>query len=92
MKLIELIRNLDALDEQSTIYTSWPWLDASEAISAHQPDAGGIPAEAERLNLQYFLEVFVARDFIEDWAKNCVTAPTLEQKCARLIEYATNDS
>ena len=47
---------------------------------------------AERLNLKYFLEVFIARDFIESWTANCDTQPTLQQKCARLIEYAANDA
>jgi hypothetical protein len=37
MKLIELIRNLDAPDEQSTIYASQPWSDTSEAIAAYEP-------------------------------------------------------
>jgi hypothetical protein len=47
---------------------------------AYEPEAGGGPANAERLNLKYFLEVFVARDFIESWTANCDTQPTLQQK------------
>ena len=92
MKLIELIRDLDALDEQCTIYASQPWTETSEAIAAHEPEAGGTPNEAERLGLKYFLEVFIAREFIEGWMANYDTQPTLRQKCARLIEYATNDA
>ena len=92
MKLIELIRNLDALDERSTIYASQPLSDTSEAIADYEPEAGGIPAEAKRLGLKYFLEVFIARDFIEGWAAKCDTQPTLQQKCAKLIPYAVNDA
>jgi hypothetical protein len=91
MKFIELIRNLDALNEQSTIYASQPWSDASEAIAAYEPEAGGIPAEAERLGLKYFLEVFIARNLIKDWTANCDTPSTTQRTCARLIEYAAND-
>jgi hypothetical protein len=91
MKLIELVRDLNAVDERSAIYASQPWAETSEAIVAHEPEAGGMPAEAERLGLKYFLEVFIARDFIEDWAANCDTQPTLQQKSARLIEYAAID-
>lgn len=58
MKLIELVRDLDALDERSTIYASQPWSDTSEAIAAYEREAVGMPAEAERLKLTYFLEVF----------------------------------
>jgi hypothetical protein len=92
MKLIELVRDLDALDKRGTIYASQPWSEASEAIVAYEPEAGGMPAEAEHLQLKYFLEVFIARDFIEGWIANCRTPPTLEQKCAGLIEYAANDA
>jgi hypothetical protein len=92
MKLIELVRDLDALDERSTIYASQPWAETSEAIVAYEPEAGGMPAEAQPLGLKYFLEVFIARDFIKGWAANCDTQPTLQQKCARLIAYAVSDT
>jgi hypothetical protein len=36
-----------------------------------------MPPEAEWLNLKYFLEVFIARNFIEDWTANCDAQPTL---------------
>jgi hypothetical protein len=91
MKLIQLIRNLDALDEQSTIYASQPWSDSSEAIAAYEPETRGIPAEAEELDLKYFLEVFIARNLVQGWAAACPTLPTVHQTCARLIEYAIND-
>jgi len=57
-----------------------------------EPEAGGMPPEAEWLNLKYFLEVFIARNFIEDWTANCDAQPTLQQKCARLIAYAVSDA
>jgi hypothetical protein len=50
---------------------SRPWSDTSEAIVAYEPNAGRMPSGAERLNLKYFLEVFIARNFIEDWTANC---------------------
>jgi hypothetical protein len=92
MKLIEAIRNLNACDRDDTIYASEPWAENSDAIVAREPESGGLPAEAERLGLSYFLEVFIARDFIEDWAAGLGTQPTLQQKCARLIQYAANDA
>jgi hypothetical protein len=51
-----------------------------------------MPPEAEWLNLKYFLEVFIARNFIEDWTANCDAQPTLQQKCARLIAYSVSDA
>jgi hypothetical protein len=70
---------------------SQPWSDTSEAIVVYEPEAGGIPAEAEQLGVKYFLEVLIARNLVEDWAAKCRTPPTVQQRCARLIEYATND-
>jgi hypothetical protein len=92
MKLIEAIRNLDALDDESTIYAAEPWAENSEAIVAREPESGRLPPEAERLGLKYFLEVFIARDFLEGWLSNLDARPTLQQKCARLIKYAATDA
>ncbi len=92
MKLIEAIRDLDSLDEEGTIYASPPWAEKSEAIVAHQPETSGLPIEAERLGLTYFLEVFIARDFVESWMANLDAQPTLKEKCARLIQYAATDA
>lgn len=92
MKLIEAIRDLDILDEEGTIHASQPWAENSEAIVAHEPESGGLPDEAEQLGLIYFLDVFIARDFVESWMASLDAQPTLQQKCARLIEYAITDA
>jgi hypothetical protein len=92
MKLIEAIRDLDDLDPESTIYACQPWTENSNTIVAHEPDSGSLPADAKRLGLKYFLEVSIARDFIEGWMANLDVQPTLQQKCARLIEYAATDA
>jgi hypothetical protein len=34
----------------------------------------------ERLNMKYFLEVFIARDFLDDWTASLEEPPTLEEK------------
>jgi hypothetical protein len=65
MKLIELVRDLDTLDERSIIYASSPWSEASEAIVGYEPEAGRTPSDAAPLNLEYFLEVFVARTLLK---------------------------
>ena len=92
MKLIDVIGCLGELDGESTIYAAMPWTQESEAIVAREPESTGVRVEAERLGMKYFLEVFVARDFIEDWRRGIEVPPTLSQMCARLIEYATADT
>jgi len=92
MTLLELVSALDSLDEESTIYASEPWAEDSKVFVAPEPDSGGLPAGAQELGLKYFLEVFIARQFLEDWAGNLGAEPTPPEKCARLIQYAINDA
>ncbi len=92
MKLIEAVEQLENLDEESTIYAAEPWTVDSNALVAREPDQGGLPPDAETLGLKYFLEVFIARDFIQDWTANLDDEPASEAKCARLIEYAIKDA
>ena len=90
--LLEVISELDALDRESTIYASKPWAKDSTALVVQEPESGGLPLEARDLGLDYFLEVFVASDFLEDWIANLNAKPSAEQKCRRLIAYAVNDA
>ena len=92
MTLIEIVQELATFDSESTIYASKPWTSESRAIVAKEPDSGGCLKEARTQNLEYFIEVFVAIDFLGGWQSNLDTAPTVEQKCSRLIEYAINDA
>jgi hypothetical protein len=40
----------------------------------------------------YFLEIFIAREFLEDWKASLGAEPSMSQTCARLIQYAVNDA
>ena len=92
MTLLDAIDILHDLDEDFTIYAAEPWMKNSTAIVAQEPEAGGLPTEAEKLGLKYFLEVIIARDFLDDWKGSLNQVPTLQEKCARLIQYAVNDA
>ncbi|MGH2613023.1 MAG: hypothetical protein ACRDFB_08265 [Rhabdochlamydiaceae bacterium] len=92
MTLIKLMQKLETFDNESTIYAAKPWTENSKALALHEPESGGLPPEAEILELGYFLEVSVARDFIENWAVSLDTAPTLQEKCLKLIQYAIKDA
>ena len=92
MKLIEVVGALASFDNENTIYASQPWTADSEAVVESSPESNMPPTFVEQSKMKYFLEVFIARDFLDDWATNLEKAPTLEQKCARLIQYAINDA
>jgi len=65
-----------------------PWTCDSEAIVAHEPEEGGLPPEAEAVGAVYFLEVFIARDFLEDWVSAECREVSDWEKCERLIQFA----
>jgi len=92
MSLLEAVRDLDSFDENATIYAAEPWVAESQVIVALEPGSGGLPPEAQKLGLKYFIEVFLAREFLEGWGKNLGVEPTLQEKCARLIQYAITDA
>jgi hypothetical protein len=90
MKLLDVVQQVGALDDELTIYARHPWRPTSDvqlAIEGSKEEAA-----AKDVGLSYFVEVFIARDFLEDWRAGMERTPTVEQSCERLIEYAMNDA
>ena len=88
MTLLEAIQNLEQLNEDFTIYASAPWSVNSVVTVEYEPEDGSVPDEAKRLKLNYFLEVFIAKEFVEGWLSNMESQPSDEDICKRIIEYA----
>jgi len=92
MPLIDVIRNLESFDEDGAICAAKPWTEKSQAIVVVDLGARGLPAEAQKLGLEYLLDVFIARNFLEDWCAGLDMEPTIQEKCARIIKYAITDA
>lgn len=92
MTLVEAIHQLDSLDQESTIYAAEPWTEHSLVIVENEPELGGLPKNAEDLGFQYFIEVFIAKEFLDGWVGSLEKVPTPSEKTARLIQYAINDA
>jgi len=92
MKLIEAIRDCEMLDEEAIIFAVEPWTEDSAAAVEREPETGGIPENAQRLGMKYFLEIFIVRGFFDDWAANPNTEPSLSEKCKQIIHYAIYDA
>lgn len=90
--LAAVVNDLESLDSDATIYVAEPWTGESRTLVEFEPAAGGLPEAAVRDGLKYFLEVFVARDFLADWLTSLSQQPTAEERCERLIRYAVNDA
>ena len=95
VKLVKLVERLAELDGEDTIYACEPWTEDSDAMVALEDQDRkpfGIPLEAAEAGMMYFLEVFIAREIVEDWIAALGEKPTLSATCRRLIEYATYDA
>jgi hypothetical protein len=93
MRLIELIARLHALDDAETIYAKEPWSEDCEATTAPEGESGGlVPHDLEMSGFKYFLEVFIAQEFVDDWRQSTGRMPSDREVCARLIQYAVNDA
>jgi hypothetical protein len=90
--LLNAVQNLDSFDAEFTIYAAKPWTSTSKAMVALESDSGNEPSEANALGLHYFLEIYIAQDFLESWVSSLKHTPTIEEKCARLIKYAISDA
>ena len=90
--LFEVVRDLDTFDSRHTIYAADPWSAASAAVVALELEAGSLPPLARDLDLKYFLEIFIAREFLQDWRDSIKFAPTAQSELDRLIQYATFDA
>lgn len=92
MTMADVISSLGSFDAEDTIYAALPWSEKSAALVAHELESGGVPSEERAQGLEYFMEVFVARDFLEDWKSSLKMNPSREEICAKLIHYAIHDA
>lgn len=88
--LLDMARNLLTLDGELTIYAAEPWTPASAAMLTVPEDRLGKSAAATKAGMIYFIEVFIAQDFLEDWVKT--DKPSAREVCERLIHYAVYDT
>jgi hypothetical protein len=91
-RLGDVIDRLSEFDSEDTIYASEPWTEQSEAMLAREPDAGGLPLEASDAGMKYFLEVSIAKEFVEDWLASLDEQPSPSAVCRRVVDYAINDA
>lgn len=89
MKSRELLRGRRDWSDEDTIYVVEPrGGDADALLSKATPDTTG-PIIQDGQSYAYFLEGFIARDFLDD-----LDAPddVDEAACKRLIRYAADDA
>jgi hypothetical protein len=91
MRLSDIVKELSSTDQELTIYVAEPWSPHSQAMLAREPDEGGVPAEASGAHMTYFLEVFIAQEFVRDLVA-ALSDSSLDDLCERLVKYAKYDA
>lgn len=92
MKLLDIIHDISTFDQTWTIYARKPWSEMSAALVLPESDFKTPPKEAADNGMDYFLEIFIANEFLDDWKTYEVGKPTIQEACARLIQYAVLDA
>jgi hypothetical protein len=93
MTLAELISDLENLDDDLTVYIAADseWNASSVAVVCLEPEDGSLPPDAS--GMEYFLEVYLAKQVLDIWQKwREGRPPTLQKKCEAIIYYAKNDA
>lgn len=88
--LIELIGKVDQMDPEDVICAKREWRPDSEARAFRLTEDLRVPEDAKTAGYEYFLEVDVIRQVLEEFAGN--PNASLEQKCQRVIHYAIYDA
>jgi hypothetical protein len=92
MKLIDLIRNIENIDDDAIIFQEDKEDLNSDIILSHAEEGdGGVKQDKGRLYF-YLIEVFLVKEFIEDWIEGLGYRPKDEEIAKRLYEYAINDA
>ena len=89
-RLIDLIANIAQMDAEDVIFAKREWQPESDAKVFRLTEDCRVPEEAKELGYEYFLEVDVIRQVLEEF-RDRVDAP-LEEKCRRVIHYALYDA
>jgi len=89
MLLRDILHNILCIDEDSVIFAKRPWTLDSEAEIGKFDPGSRIPTSFTDRGFAYFLEVYLAKEFLEDLGN---TLSAEEERLARLIYYAENDA
>lgn len=92
MNLIDLIRNIENIDDDAIIFQEDKENFNSDIILSHAEEGDGGFKEDKGKKYFYLIEVFLAKEFIEDWIENLEYKPTEEEIAKRVYEYAINDA
>jgi hypothetical protein len=87
MQLFEVISKLNELPDETFICVRRPWARDAETLLVPYPTDLRIPAEILAQGYEYFLEVSIAREILEDFPQ-----PLSERAVDFVLYYAEYDA
>ncbi len=92
MKLIDVVRDIENIEDDLIIFQENLDLFDSDVIlaSAEEGDQGIKNEDGKKY--YYLLEVFLSKEFIEDWIQSLDYTPNSEEIAKRLHQYAIHDA
>lgn len=92
MKLVDLVNTINRVDEGFIIFQEdRENFDSDIVLSVAEEGDGGVKEEGGK-KYYYLIEVFLAKEFINDWVASLNYKPTANEIAKRLYVYAINDA
>ncbi len=92
MTLESLVENINEIGEDLVIFQEKELSMNSDVVLFNQDDDYSIERIKNNIRYVYFMEVFIAKDFINDLVNSLQTKPSTKDIALRLLEYAINDA
>lgn len=92
MNLVDFIKNIEKIDDDAIIFQENKENSNSDVILSYAEDGDKGIKEKDGRKYFYLIEVFLAKEFIEDWLATLDFKPTSEKIAKRLYEFAINDA
>jgi hypothetical protein len=92
MKLNDIIKNIHDIHEELIIFQEDRNDYKSDVILSHNIKDGENVLSENNNKYYYLIEVFLAKEFVDDWVKSLGYTPDADKISKRLYEYATNDA
>lgn len=79
MYLFKLIIKLKGFFATMKFKRKKPRKPHSEVVIATEPDDGGLPYQAAKINAEYYIEIFLAEEILEGWLSSFDQKPLVKR-------------
>ncbi len=92
MKLIDVVENIENIEDELIVFQENPDDYNSDVILTNSEKGGDLVENENGGKYHYLIEIFLAKEFIDDWVRSLDYTPSSEEITRRLHSYAINDA